>query len=941
MPGQELLRAAEANALTRGATSDTGWNYTGNQGGATGGKQRGKFGKKKNLGATLLIILALGIGGGALIGGGSHSLLMSAVQNKFVTQMDAQYGFGEKVTQQTLKWQLRHLGSSNSWTAKFNNTTEAFDKRLSASDVADVSNGSINYKGQSITSDNFSSVYDSDPFFRSAINDTTFNRAGNYYSEPANQSFYATGNTRNLFKEYEATGDDKTDTAKMKNTIDDDINGKITIDTKTSSERISDVEEEDENGNKVKLTDDQGNPLQKVDENPDIVNDTESNKLSQAEAEVRAESYISKISTNVSRVVNYSCTLLRLGSVVSILTAVNTKIQLVSGALGMTENFSKTMAGDGKNAAANSVLNTMVTAKETRVPNYLDAEVSGGVGEGVESKFGSADQGDFSINLGSEEVQNTSMVESDGMRAILTETAPNVTKSYNYSPYNTSNTLLKALNKFNVTNTTCNIAQGSVAAVSLAVSFIPGIGQAKVLASVGWSGIKSFFAPFFKKIGLAVIFNVTLSTALKFIIPALARSLTEDFTDRLIGYEGGQLFTAGMGESAAQLGRNASGLGIASEESMLAYNRLNNQVATQEAEVDRLRRSPFDTSSPNTFLGSIVHSLLPSVITSDSTHHLSGVTNLLDTTSKSLANFTGSVSAEGKNSNYFTTFGQCERLEAIGAVCNAYGTEAVTGDITLAEMSDSDQQKYFDLIDQSIEGCDENGDNCKVKDGSGLAKHIKYCAYRQSPFGITDVNIMQELENNSVVGGILGAIVGFLPLISDVFDILRSGINLVNELWGNGGKCVNSPNNDYWEEEGKYYAYYLTQRNSLDKLGAYEGSTEAASAYTQELLAEYNKDTSLVAQLSRYSGASKEDVQLALDAITYYAFLEDYDIESRIAMNNNTTKIKSGETVIAEIKSERTLFEDDSKVKSNETPVIANHQYIIYGDVRNRSYGVC
>jgi murein DD-endopeptidase MepM/ murein hydrolase activator NlpD len=76
------------------------------------------------------------------------------------------------------------------------------------------------------------------------------------------------------------------------------------------------------------------------------------------------------------------------------------------------------------------------------------------------------------------------------------------------------------------------------------------------------------------------------------------------------GNENGNAIASGMGGYNAQASQGR-GLGVATQEVYPTYNQTSKQIAANYAEEDRAARSPFDASSKNTFLGSIVASLLP------------------------------------------------------------------------------------------------------------------------------------------------------------------------------------------------------------------------------------------------------------------------------------------------------------------------------------------
>jgi arabinan endo-1,5-alpha-L-arabinosidase len=76
------------------------------------------------------------------------------------------------------------------------------------------------------------------------------------------------------------------------------------------------------------------------------------------------------------------------------------------------------------------------------------------------------------------------------------------------------------------------------------------------------------------------------------------------------GNETGNAVVSGMGGYNAQTAP-ASGLRPATQDAYTAYVKTSNEVAAKFAEEDRADRSPFDPSSKNTFLGSVLASIVP------------------------------------------------------------------------------------------------------------------------------------------------------------------------------------------------------------------------------------------------------------------------------------------------------------------------------------------
>jgi endonuclease/exonuclease/phosphatase family metal-dependent hydrolase len=194
------------------------------------------------------------------------------------------------------------------------------------------------------------------------------------------------------------------------------------------------------------------------------------------------------------------------------------------------------------------------------------------------------------------------------------------------------------------------------------------------------------------------------------------------------GNEAGNAIVSGSGALNAQMSQ-ARALGPLKKDDAVRYANATNTVLADYAEEDRLTRSPFDASSKNTFLGSIVNSLAP---TASKLSGSGGVTSIANLLPNSLKKFSTTASAKTSASE----FESCQDHEyksrdlAADPFCNLrYGikTSSFTkdpeevvdfmvskGQIT-SEEDPTPQDKYQEFITKCIERKTSIGDK---SDGS-------------------------------------------------------------------------------------------------------------------------------------------------------------------------------------------------------------------------------
>ena len=256
------------------------------------------------------------------------------------------------------------------------------------------------------------------------------------------------------------------------------------------------------------------------------------------------------------------------------------------------------------------------------------------------------------------------------MQMVLADAPAQKATTQNYSLNRTTNAVVKFLGFNTITATGCALTQIAESALSMAVT-------------IGTGGLAKIVGSFF--VGIATAVNA----AVGFLVPTIAQALFTNVFETATGIPAGELFTKGASAANTRVGRSGSGQSLSSKSVATAFNQATNTVLAMDAEIDRKNLSPFDVTNKNTFLGSIAYSLAPSLATTK----LTSITSLMRTASTALASIGGRASAEGENSSYMTTFGDCPALEEIGAVGDIYCNPVTTTDLSTIEL-DPDDSTY-------------------------------------------------------------------------------------------------------------------------------------------------------------------------------------------------------------------------------------------------------
>ena len=131
---------------------------------------------------------------------------------------------------------------------------------------------------------------------------------------------------------------------------------------------------------------------------------------------------------------------------------------------------------------------------------------------------------------------------------------------------------------------------------------------AAVLEEALWQGFK---------IAVGAIISIAVSSLIGYIAPIIANIFTRKLATEFLGEDLGNAVMAG---GSAYLSRNHQGGGglVANESGYMAALTYQDQVNREEAETDRLARSPFDYTSANTFAGQLAVSMTPVMLQADS-----------------------------------------------------------------------------------------------------------------------------------------------------------------------------------------------------------------------------------------------------------------------------------------------------------------------------------
>ena len=459
------------------------------------------------------------------------------------------------------------------------------------------------------------------------------------------------------------------------------------------------------------------------------------------------------------------------------------------------------------------------------------------------------------------------------------------------------------------------IATSGFELVSTAMSLIPLAGQAITFTQVA--------VKIGKKVALGLAVQGLFAAVMPIVAKKIFNSIVKNAATEWFGEDLGNALVSG---ASKYLGGNgvSGGQSPGSAEKILAYLGEQQTVIANEAEYQRAVRSPFDITSPYTFLGSLAYSIVPMAYSGGGLSNI--VTNMSTLTTNSIAAISPGASAVDLNRK-IDSVGECPLLENMGAVGDAYCNPYIITDVSTIRETPA-------TVTDTVKEMGVLKEDGTIDDSSNLAKYITFCGQRTSQLGLKDSGIVEKLQDgieeteneegqkNWVQKGFnwLGStILSVFPGISETQNILTAIRDADLMQWANGEACVASDENEYWAENKNYQRYAENER-LLENINP--GYTSPVTAYLEKYYEENPIDTSIEGTLARFSGKSVEEVESTLALVVYYDQLAKYKPSERYAFVE-----KEGKSV--ELK-----FDNENVVAQNVYYVLPNE--IAFADVRNR-----
>lgn len=291
------------------------------------------------------------------------------------------------------------------------------------------------------------------------------------------------------------------------------------------------------------------------------------------------------------------------------------------------------------------------------------------------------------------------------------------------------------------------------------------------------------------------------------------------------------------------------------------------EVIARKAEAERATLSPFDVSSPNTFLGNIVHNIASVALKNygSGMTAISAIASAGGSAGRAVSALTGTAIAEGVDQNYTTLSGSgCDTVKTVNVEGDIYCTAHTTASTDYMKYTSDDWKNT--IVGESLDGRN-------IKEGSQLEQFITMGMDRYATVGVMSADVCEkwhEYNDNA-----------FEKLVNKFSDMmgLYNVCKSVDKKISTGAFYTYSEQGD---ENAKLYGGYVLYDQVYSLLSESQSSVSVARANYYE---KHPADKSLAGQIAMRSGMSVSEAEIALSYSGYLNEIARYDASSSYAFH--------------------------------------------------------
>ena len=564
--------------------------------------------------------------------------------------------------------------------------------------------------------------------------------------------------------------------------------------------------------------------------------------------------------------IGYTCTVLKVINTISQTVGALMRAKILNYVTGYTEAVHKTKAGDGSTELHfyNKGLNTDGPTRDMGGNIIPGKESSSAMKSSAINQFFS----DGQLKVKSSDPVARKFNTENAMQQAIFHGDEIQSNDINQVPQTLGEMLSQAAGSLNtykgcIALQTTGDLLGIFTDIAEIVAAVPSFGISVIIGEMGKMLMKK---------AVSVIIVASVGMLVSMIAPYVARALAKSLVSNMVGEDAGYAINSGFNMYTGIQQRMSSGL-PATKKALIAQYHEQQSVIASESRYDRQTKSPLDSSSPHTFMGSLMNSLIPLATTMSSP--ITTFSKINSAVASSISRLLPTAAADDINQIKTSINENCpsgnafEEPLAMDAFCNNYiTTDYSTIRTPPDEVFDQVGADNFELgkIDENV-----NNGNPEIKDNSELAKWTLACAVRESHYGVADSNISETISGSAGVGsGIIktytGAAIGSIPVVGGVVQTIFNGREAADIGWTTGENCV--------KEKYKYFSRYSEDQRLLESAGLIEQS--AVTGYLDRYFEKNPLDFTDSGIVARYTGMTKDQAEVALGLLEYNTFLASY-----------------------------------------------------------------
>lgn len=761
-----------------------------------------------------------------------------------------------------------------------------------------------------VTPDEFNKFYDTNADFHNRIHEGTKTwrkSLGEWFDKVSTKFFKKISVFRNIFSGFGASEKGKKEDFEsgVQKAIGSEATGgtsKTSFDRKDTTKTTT---ETDSNGKTMTKTETipadlyQGKDELNPDPDGPKLDAKHGSKPEEVEAKVNkfTGSALEKYSGRIGKMATGLCAGVQGISALTMLATAMESAYIIKFAASIFEGIQKGQIDNSKESPINEIGNSLTKPKKTSY-TLIDGSKQELNGSAMESASVKSLYGNYPINANDPSVQSFRL--SDALIPGFAGLARGLGRSFsgqevfsNCAIAKMGASLISAVNDaVDLVSIGACVAGALAAAPSFGASLgVTGVSCGKILGGVLFS--------FTMGIGLALLTDAVMNIVMPIIMPRILGFFTRDLTKDIGGEDYGNALASGANGYMGQ-NHQFGGGSPASKEALVTFLKHKEEYIADNAKQERYSKNPFDMSSPYTFMGSLMGRLIP--LMGNSASAIGRINSFSKVVGSSLtgllphsAAMTAPIVAEEAAKNTEKNCPELHQIDAVGDVfCNPYfvsDMDTMTEDP--AEITRAVGEKYSEGKNFTLKGDTDVPIINENLIESNLYKYLILCGQRQSSFGWADQNIADAINGET------NTLIGMLPVVGDVNDILSNNNELRNIGLITGQACVAKNKGTKanmgeaaftWDEASRYQRFIEDQRIAENQ-GLVEKSS--VSVALENYYQKHPVDKSPLAVIAAKMGVRKTQAKEMLALMQDLRFMANYAPAKLLPYQNKTDVLKS------------------------------------------------